>query len=52
MLESGQNWELFGYDMRNLGRHWVEAWRDLLWEVVAFEVGKIRIVVVGEVLSR
>ena len=27
-------------------------WRDLLWEVVAFEVGKIRIVVVGEVLSR
>jgi len=31
MLESGQNWELFGYDMRNLGRHWVGAWRDLLW---------------------
>jgi hypothetical protein len=29
-------------------------WRDLLWEVVAFEpkLGKIRIVVVGEVLSR
>ena len=31
MLDSGQNWELFGYDMRNLGRHWVGAWRDLLW---------------------
>ena len=31
MLEAGQNWELFGYDMRNLGRHWVAAWRDLLW---------------------
>ena len=31
MLESGQNWELFGYDMRNIGRHWVDAWRDLLW---------------------
>ena len=31
MLESSQNWELFGYDMRNVGRHWVDAWRDLLW---------------------
>lgn len=31
MLESGRNWELFGYDMRNLGRHWVSAWRDFLW---------------------
>ena len=31
MLESGQSWELFGYDMRNVGRHWVAAWRDLLW---------------------
>jgi general secretion pathway protein L len=31
MIESGQNWELFGYDMRNLGRHWVDAWRDLLF---------------------
>lgn len=31
MLDSGQNWELFGYDMRNLGRHWLAAWRDLLW---------------------
>jgi general secretion pathway protein L len=31
MLEKGQNWELFGYDMRNLGRHWMDAWRDLLF---------------------
>ena len=31
MFESGQNWELFGYDMRNLGKHLRAAWRDLLW---------------------
>ena len=31
MLEMGQNWELFGYDMRQLGRHWFAAWHDLLW---------------------
>lgn len=31
MLEAGQNWYLFGYDMRNLGKHWVDAWRDLLF---------------------
>ncbi len=31
MFESGQNWELFGYDMRNVGRHWIAAWRDVLW---------------------
>ena len=31
MLESAQKWELFGYDMRNLGRHWLGAWRSLLW---------------------
>ncbi|MCP5130106.1 MAG: PilN domain-containing protein [Pseudomonadales bacterium] len=31
MLEKGQNWELFGYDMRRLGRYWIAAWRDLLW---------------------
>lgn len=31
MLEKGQNWELFGYDMRQLGSHWVAAWRDLFW---------------------
>jgi hypothetical protein len=31
MLEKGQNWELFGYDMRHLGGYWSAAWRDLLW---------------------
>lgn len=31
MFESGQNWELFGYDMRNLGKHFNAAWRELLW---------------------
>ena len=31
MLETGQNWELFGYDMRQLGKHWFAAWHDLLW---------------------
>ncbi len=31
MLDSNQQWELFGYDMRKLGSHWSAAWRDLLW---------------------
>ncbi|MEP4146611.1 MAG: PilN domain-containing protein [Halioglobus sp.] len=31
MFETGQNWELFGYDMRDLGRHFSAAWRDFLW---------------------
>ncbi len=31
MLEKGQNWELFGYDVRHLGRYWTAAWRDVLW---------------------
>ena len=31
MLEKGQNWELFGYDMRHLGGYWTAAWRDVLW---------------------
>lgn len=31
MLETGQNWELFGYDMRQLGKHWLAAWRGLVW---------------------
>ncbi|TDG15120.1 general secretion pathway protein GspL [Seongchinamella unica] len=31
MFESGQNWELFGYDMRNVGKHFKAAWRELLW---------------------
>jgi len=32
MLESGRNWELFGYDMRNLRGLFLAAWRDLLWD--------------------
>ncbi len=50
MLEKGQNWELFGYDVRHLGRYWTAAWRDMLWahdspvrrrldEVVAVDTG-------------
>ena len=31
MFDSGQNWELFGYDTRNALRHWSAAWRDLFW---------------------
>lgn len=31
MLGKEQNWEVFGYDTRQLGSHWLAAWRDLLW---------------------
>jgi general secretion pathway protein L len=31
MLEPGNNWELFGYDLRQFGKHWLAAWRSLLW---------------------
>lgn len=31
MLEKGQNWVLFGYDVRRIGGYWLAAWRDLLW---------------------
>jgi general secretion pathway protein L len=31
MLQSGQNWEIFGYDMRQVGRHWLAAWRGFLF---------------------
>ena len=31
MFEGSQNWELFGYDMRKLGRTWTGAWRELLF---------------------
>lgn len=31
MFKSSQNWELFGYDMRQLGKHFVAAWRELLF---------------------
>jgi general secretion pathway protein L len=31
MLDKGQNWDLFGYDVRHLGGYWTAAWRDMLW---------------------
>ena len=31
MLVSDQNWKLFGYDVRDLGKHWVDSWKDLLF---------------------
>jgi hypothetical protein len=29
-VEQGQQWELFGYDVRRLGKHWLAAWRGLV----------------------
>jgi general secretion pathway protein L len=31
MLQKGQNWDLFGYDVRQLLRLWWSAWREFLW---------------------
>lgn len=31
MFDTGQSWEIFGYDTRQIGRHWIGAWRDFLW---------------------
>jgi hypothetical protein len=31
MLETGNNWELFGFDVRRIGKHWSSAWKDFLW---------------------
>lgn len=31
MLQTGQNWDLFGYDVRQLYRQWRSAWREFLW---------------------
>lgn len=31
MAGAGQNWDLFGYDVRQLWRHWRAAWREFLW---------------------
>tara|TARA_R110002110_G_scaffold415765_2_gene655198 strand:- start:50979 stop:51995 length:1017 start_codon:yes stop_codon:yes gene_type:complete len=31
MLDTGNQWQLFGYDMRYFGKHWVAAWRNVLW---------------------
>ena len=30
MQVSDQNWRVLGFDVRNLGKLWVDAWRDLL----------------------
>ena len=30
-MDKGQQWELFGYDVRHLGKHWLAAWRGLIW---------------------
>ena len=30
MIEADQKWELFGYDTRQVYKHWIAAWRDLL----------------------
>ncbi|MEM6579962.1 MAG: hypothetical protein AAF699_01745 [Pseudomonadota bacterium] len=30
-LDNTNTWELFGFDVRHLGRYWMAAWRDLLW---------------------
>ncbi len=30
MQVSDQNWQLFGFDVRNLGKLWADAWRDVL----------------------
>jgi hypothetical protein len=29
-VDKGQQWELFGYDVRRLGKHWLAAWRGFL----------------------
>jgi general secretion pathway protein L len=31
MLEAGNNWELFGFDVRRIGKHWSSAWKEFLW---------------------
>ncbi|MEM1153955.1 MAG: PilN domain-containing protein [Pseudomonadota bacterium] len=30
-LDNSNSWDLFGFDVRHLGRYWMAAWRDLLW---------------------
>ncbi len=31
MAQAGQNWDLFGYDVRQVLKHWRSAWREFLW---------------------
>ncbi|MBN7795168.1 PilN domain-containing protein [Parahaliea mediterranea] len=28
---SSQQWQLFGFDVRHIGRHWQHAWAEFLW---------------------
>ena len=30
-VDKGQQWELFGYDVRRLGKQWLAAWRGFIW---------------------
>lgn len=62
-MSSASQWQLFGYDMRQLGQHWLGAWRELLWgmesplrrhldEVVAVNVhGERQLYQAGEPLA-
>ena len=31
MLDTANKWELFGFDVRRIGKHWLAAWREFLW---------------------
>jgi general secretion pathway protein L len=31
MFQTTHNWELFGFDVRLIGRQWRSAWREFLW---------------------
>ena len=31
MRQSAQQWDLFGFDVRLLGKYWRSAWREFLW---------------------
>ena len=31
MQQASQNWDLFGYDVRNIGKYWSAAWKEFLW---------------------
>ncbi len=32
MLDTTNSWELFGFDVRRIGKHWSSAWTQFLWE--------------------
>ena len=31
MLDTTNSWELFGFDVRRIGKHWSSAWTQFLW---------------------